>query len=245
MKENIVKEEIKQFERYLKRRFGQRSTPKHYLSDVHLFSQHVKGKAATDVTRQDIDQFIEAQQARQLKATTINRRLAALRQFFEFLASQKPDETWPNPVNWQHHKMKAAQPLPRDLNEAQVAQLFSVMQKEQDRHQRLVTSLTGLGSSLWLILAYVAVNYLIFVFRLRHIATLLLNKGMSIEALHKWLGHRSLTMTQRYAHLYDEVVKAQFQQASEQIEGIMAIGWPMPTVETEIEAPFWHETVPM
>jgi hypothetical protein len=36
------------FEQYLKRRFGQSSTPKHYLSDIHIFIRTVSIETPLD-----------------------------------------------------------------------------------------------------------------------------------------------------------------------------------------------------
>jgi site-specific recombinase XerD len=77
-----------QFAAYLERRYGDRSTPKHYLNDLNMFMQTIEQKSPQEVTRQDIDQFIDEQKRRGLKASTINRRLASLHTFFEYIASE-------------------------------------------------------------------------------------------------------------------------------------------------------------
>jgi site-specific recombinase XerD len=61
------------FAAFLERRYGDRSTPKHYLNDLKMFMQSIGQKSPQEVTRQDIDQFIDIQKARGLKASTINR----------------------------------------------------------------------------------------------------------------------------------------------------------------------------
>lgn len=63
--------------------------------------------------------------------------------------------------------------------------------------------------------------------QLRHtLATQLINNGMPLTSVAKLLGHRTLSMTQHYARLYEHTVKAQFDKAVEQIEGIAALDWP-------------------
>jgi site-specific recombinase XerD len=52
---------------------------------LNIFTQFVENKPAREVTVQDIDAFIEKQSQRQLKPATINRRLAAISGYFEFL----------------------------------------------------------------------------------------------------------------------------------------------------------------
>ena len=86
------------FEQYLKRRFGQSSTLKHYISDLNIFIDAIDNKAPERVTAEDIDTFVDQQIAARLSPATINRRLASLHTFFEYLASEKPERDWPNPV---------------------------------------------------------------------------------------------------------------------------------------------------
>jgi integrase/recombinase XerC len=128
-----VKTAIEQFERYLRRRYGDRSTPKHYLSDMRIFVQHIGNKAPTEVSVQDIDHFVDRQVGQGLRPTTINRRLATLRTFFEFLASEEPDRWWPNPVVWRRHGLKQGETLPRDVTDATVSTLFAAIDDDRDR----------------------------------------------------------------------------------------------------------------
>jgi site-specific recombinase XerD len=66
--------------------------------------------------------------------------------------------------------------------------------------------------------------------RLRHtLATLLINQNLPMESLRKLLGHRSLTITQHYARLSDQVIQKHFQEAIEGIEGIATSDWPLPS----------------
>ncbi len=125
--------EKKQFAQYLYRCYGDRSTPKHYLSDLSLFIRHVGNISPENVTAKDIDNFIDSQMERQLKPTTINRRIASLHTFFEYLASEEPDKIWPNPVNRRRHALKQGQSLPRDASEAEVEALFAAIDDARDR----------------------------------------------------------------------------------------------------------------
>lgn len=124
---------IERFERYLRRRYGDRSTPKHYLSDMRIFVREIGDKPPAEVTVQDIDDFVDQQVLQGLRPTTVNRRLATLRTFFEFLAAEDPDRSWPNPVNWRRHGIKEGEPLPRDLSDADVARLFAAIDDDRDR----------------------------------------------------------------------------------------------------------------
>ena len=63
--------------------------------------------------------------------------------------------------------------------------------------------------------------------RLRHtLATFLINQGMPITSLQKFLGHQDINKTLIYARVYDETVQAQFASAMAQIERIVVTDWP-------------------
>lgn len=128
-----MQKEITQFESYLKRRCGKRSTRKHYVNDLELFIKHSGDKPIAHICAKDIDDFVEEQVKRGLKATTVNRRLASLHSFFEYLASQNPEHAQTNPVNWQRHKVKQEQPVPRDVADEQVEALFAAMTDKRDK----------------------------------------------------------------------------------------------------------------
>lgn len=123
----------KRFAQYLYRCYGDRSTPKHYLNDVDLFIRQVGDKSPESVTGKDIDEFMDSQLTQQLKPSTVNRRLASLHTFFEYLASEEPDKVWPNPVNRRRHRVQQGQSLPRDASETQVNALFAVIDDVRDR----------------------------------------------------------------------------------------------------------------
>lgn len=127
-----TKQAQERFKQYLYRRYSDRSTPKHYLSDLRIFLSELGEKALNQVTAQDIDHFIDQQHKQNLAATTINRRLATLHTFFECLASEQPDEVWRNPVNWRRHRIKEGEPLPRDASDQEVEQLFAVIDVARD-----------------------------------------------------------------------------------------------------------------
>lgn len=128
-----MKNEIAQFNLFLKRRFSNRSTPKHYVNDLMLFVKHAGDKPVARISPHDVDGFVEAQLKRNLKPATVNRRLASLHSFFEFLASLDPDHAPANPVVWRQHKVKVGQPLPRDIPDSQVKALFAVIGDERDK----------------------------------------------------------------------------------------------------------------
>jgi site-specific recombinase XerD len=63
--------------------------------------------------------------------------------------------------------------------------------------------------------------------RLRHtLATLLVNQGMPIISLQKFLGHQDINKTLIYARVYDETVHQQFAAAMAPIDRIPVANWP-------------------
>lgn len=128
-----MKAALQRFEQYLKRRFGHSSTPIHYLNDLHIFIAALNHNTPPEaITAEDIDRFIEQQIAADRSPTTINRRLASLHTFFEYLASEKPEQVWPNPVISRRHTLKTGSRLPRDVSDSDVARLFAVITAERD-----------------------------------------------------------------------------------------------------------------
>lgn len=123
---------IREFERYLERRYPGRSTVKHYINDLELF-RRIVDRPLREVTRLDIDRFVEEQLGRRLSATTVNRRLASLHHFFEFLATEAEDDIWANPVVWRRHRVKEGKLLPRDVSDIEVEQFFAHVDHPRDR----------------------------------------------------------------------------------------------------------------
>ena len=123
---------IRKFESYLNRRYPNSSTVRSYVSDLQIFKRFID-KPPREVTKSDMDRFVEDQLASHLVATTVNRRLACLHSFFEFLADEADDETWANPVIWRRQRVKEGKPLPRDLGDADVERLFACIDHPRDR----------------------------------------------------------------------------------------------------------------
>lgn len=121
------------FAAYLTRRYGDRSTPKHYLNDLDMFIRQVGSVNPNNVTMQQIDEFIDKQQARGLKPATINRRLASIHTFFEFISSEEGVPELVNPVQWRRHRIKEGSRLPRDASDGDVTQLFETIEDNRDK----------------------------------------------------------------------------------------------------------------
>ena len=124
--------DIEKFKKYLERRAPERRTSIDYVSDVRQFTT-VCLKPWREVTMHDIDDFVDQQRQIGKSAATIKRRVSALKVFFDFLAEENDDLAWPNPVRFKRHAGKPAKRLPRDLTNAQVEQLWAVIDKARDR----------------------------------------------------------------------------------------------------------------
>ena len=96
-----------------------------------------------DVKVQDIDHFIERCQQGGYALNTINRRLAALRSFYHFLAVEAENAP-KNPVNPRRHFIRIGQQLPRDIQDPLVEKLFAVITGPRDRAIFLIMLRCGL-----------------------------------------------------------------------------------------------------
>ena len=138
--------EIESFRGWLKRKFPHTTTCVHYTSDVKLFFEWVS-KAPGTIGVQDIDRFIEYNQERGHAIATVNRRLAALRAFYNFLALDS-DDVLPsrlvNPVVPKRHFIKQGIRLPRDVEDATLIKLFAVVTHPRDRAMFLLMLRCGL-----------------------------------------------------------------------------------------------------
>ena len=123
---------ILQFEQYLRHRFAERRTPVDYVSDVRQF-RSVCQKPWREISMQDIDAFVEQQRASGLKSATVRRRVAALKTFFDFLAEESDDLSWPNPVRFKRHAGKTERRLPRDLCDDNLERVWQEIRCTRDR----------------------------------------------------------------------------------------------------------------
>ncbi len=128
-----MKKEIAKYKQYLQQRYPKSSTAKHYVSDLGIFKRFVGEKPPREITLKMIDAFVQEQSNQQLKPRTINRRLAAISSFFEYLINAGEDDSWRNPVHWKRHTIRVGQHLPRDASEQTVEALFGVIDDQRDR----------------------------------------------------------------------------------------------------------------
>ena len=128
-----MKDAIERFKHYVEQRYPDRSTSKHYMSDLVIFHQNVGDVHPKTITPRIVSEFVETQSNQGLKGATINRRLSALSSFFEFLIFEAEDDNWSNPVQWKRHSIRPGHHLPRDVSDQTVSQLLAVIEDRRDR----------------------------------------------------------------------------------------------------------------
>lgn len=143
MKQRSNSEWLREFEAYLNRRFPERSTAKHYLSDLRQFVAEYP-QPLSEITVREIDAFVDQQRARGLAAASVKRRAAALKTFFDFLAETLGEPTRPNPVSMKRHAGRQAHLLPRDLTDGEVTQFLEVITHLRDLAMVIVMLYAGL-----------------------------------------------------------------------------------------------------
>lgn len=136
--------EVEQFCQYLKVRNYSDHTVASYQLDLQLFFAPLE-LALEEVGWREANQFVEQQHQKGLSAGTINRRLHAVKQFFDYLAIEQ-EKPVGNPVKPSHF-LRQARPLPKRLSEAQVQQLFDKIRNPMDRTLFLLMLRCGLRVS--------------------------------------------------------------------------------------------------
>lgn len=125
-------ESLIKFEQYLQRRFPDRRTSKDYLSDLRQFTAFCQ-KDWREISMQDIDAFVHQQRSEGLAQATVNRRVATLKTFFDYLAEETGDLNWPNPVRFKRHAGKRARHLPRDISDEDLGRVWAEITACRDR----------------------------------------------------------------------------------------------------------------
>jgi integrase/recombinase XerD len=132
---------INQFCAYLHMRNYSPHTIENYGRDLRLFFASLD-KAPSAVSWRDIGGFIQQQRQAQLAAATMNRRLHALKHFFEYLVMEEQTGT-SNPVKPSHF-LRRGRPLPKPLAQDQVRALFAQITHPMDHALALLMLRCGL-----------------------------------------------------------------------------------------------------
>src|SRR5437870_783738 len=141
--DDIRQTALDRFRAYLERRQFSAHTVASYTLDLHLFFTEVAVPLA-QVSIREIDQFVDQQHQHGRAWATINRRLNALKHFFDFCL----DQQWVlgNPVKPSHF-VRRGRPLPKALSREQVQRLFAQIAHPMDRAVFLVMLRCGLRVS--------------------------------------------------------------------------------------------------
>ena len=134
--------EVARFQKWLRRKFPDTSTVIHYTSDLQFFFTWAN-KTPGEVTVRDVDGYIEHSRTREHSIATINRRLAALSTFYQFLDLES-DNAPQNPVIAKRHFIHQHDLLPRDVEDPVLEQFFAVITSPRDRAMFLLMLRCGL-----------------------------------------------------------------------------------------------------
>ena len=135
---------VRRFIQHVRLRHPTSMTARHYRSDLEQF-RRVIDQTPRSISRADVTRFVTDQLAAGLSASTVNRRLATLSSFFEFLADEGGDDHWPNPVVWRTHRVAQGSHLPRDLPEATARQFWQAVRMGSIRDQALIALMLDVG----------------------------------------------------------------------------------------------------
>jgi site-specific recombinase XerD len=134
---------IHQFWAYLQRRNYAAHTVDRYTLDLQLFSAHLD-KPLAKISFRDIERFMDQQHQQHLTPAPINRRVYALKHFFDFLLEHHMGSI--NPVK-PSHVLRRGRTLPRALPSAQLDQFFAHIRPPMDRARFLLMLRCGLRVS--------------------------------------------------------------------------------------------------
>jgi site-specific recombinase XerD len=141
--DDIRQTALDRFRAYLERRQFSAHTIASYTLDLRLFFTEVAVPLA-QVSFREVDQFVAHQHQHSRSWATINRRLNALKHFFDFCLDQQL--VGGNPVKPSHF-VRRGRPLPKALSREQVQRLFAQIDHPMDRALFLVMLRCGLRVS--------------------------------------------------------------------------------------------------
>lgn len=136
----MIPKEIELFTDYLQMRNYSPHTISNYQLDLHLFFALIE-KQPQQITGPDVDRFVRHQHQKGLASATINRRINALKSFYEFLFSKSNDYLMPIKPS---HYVKQGQTLPKKLSAEEIKKLFGKIKNKMDKAMFLLMLRCGL-----------------------------------------------------------------------------------------------------
>lgn len=103
-------------------------TIKAYTCDLKHFSKYFEDRIITELSSDDLRRYLQSLQQSDLKATSIKRKLATLKVFYQFLVNEQIiDES---PTTKLKGKFRIPKRLPRALSQTEIINLLIVASKE-------------------------------------------------------------------------------------------------------------------
>lgn len=140
----LEKELIEQYLRHQYRRMCKARTVENAYTTIHSFITHLNStthRSLREITRTDLEAFVEHEQDRGLKRSSVHVQLARLRAFIHFLIDQ---EVLPAEVLSRKLTIKLPEALPKAIGAGDVKQLLGVVSRVRDRALLLVLLRTGM-----------------------------------------------------------------------------------------------------
>ncbi|MCP4717571.1 MAG: tyrosine-type recombinase/integrase [Deltaproteobacteria bacterium] len=129
------------YRRHLKRRNCSAHTIRNYMNMIKQFVLWID-VPVEQVTREKLTDYVDFLLYRKLKPKTINCHIGCVRAFYDYLQREEVIKG-ENPVR-KRYSLRLPRPLPRFLNDDEVARLFEVVVKVRDRAIFMLMLRTGL-----------------------------------------------------------------------------------------------------
>jgi site-specific recombinase XerD len=226
----MIHAEIENFCKHLQARNYSRHTMSNYAIDLRLFFAEVD-KPLRQITWREVDQFVESQHNEGLAATTINRRLNAVKRFFDFRVSEVANLKMSN-IDWEQEALLIEQGKGRKdrrlyLSADALASLQECLQLRpsciSDEHFFWNQKRKNQGLSIKAIQKKMeryakASQVVASCHSLRHtFASNLLEEGAEVISIKEFLGHESISSSERYARLSNPKIKQIYLQTIKKV----------------------------